>query len=96
MDPETQAERAEDVPPGPCMSALPMLGSGGVTALCELRSGHAGGHECGSAQWIDRNHPQFRITRALDRHWQRSDGACAEDAYPWPCRTVAILTGADE
>jgi hypothetical protein len=37
-----------------------------------------------------------RIARVLAQHWQQRDGACAEDAYPWPCRTVVILTGADE
>jgi len=38
-------------PPGPCMSRSPSLGSEqGV--LCELRAGHAGGHENGGTSWL--------------------------------------------
>jgi hypothetical protein len=41
------------VPPGPCMNALPMLVPGAMSVLCELRSGHGGGHESGPTQWIE-------------------------------------------
>lgn len=44
------------VPPGPCMAMLP-----GTTVLCDLRAGHAGGHESGKTAWTDgEGHPMTR------------------------------------